>query len=117
VLRPSAKKARPEAKRCEGSRDGQSDAGRRRTGPRVARLGAGVEAGYATRLSRLLGPGAGGTAGGVNGGYYLNRATAHDDGVVDLLWGGAGMDWFFPRAAGQCLLVNRRKGEVVTGVQ
>jgi hypothetical protein len=71
--------------------------------------------GYATRVSRLLGPGQpGGAAGGLNGSFFLNPTTVHDDGAADLLAGGGGMDWFFASAAGQDLLLNRRKGEVVT---
>ncbi len=75
-----------------------------------------TDEGYATRLSHLLGPDAGGTAGGANGAFYLNPSTVHDDGAADVLDGGGGQDWFFASVAGQDLLRHKQKGEVVTEV-
>ncbi len=70
---------------------------------------------YGTRIDHLLGPTAGGTAGGLNGLYFLNRATVHDDAAVDLLMGGEGMDWFFS-ASGRHndLILGRKSREVIT---
>jgi uncharacterized delta-60 repeat protein len=53
-----------------------------------------TDASFATRVSHLKGPAAGGSAGGLNGAYYLNDMTAHDDGAIDVLTGGVGNDWF-----------------------
>jgi Ca2+-binding RTX toxin-like protein len=45
------------------------------------------------RINHLLGPNAGGSAGGLNGSFYLNAATVQGD-VRDLLIGGIGGNWF-----------------------
>jgi hypothetical protein len=73
-----------------------------------------TDEGYAARVSHLLGPSAGGSDGGANGAFYLNPDTVHDDGAGNVLAGGQGRDWFFASAAGQDLLLNRHRGEVVT---
>jgi len=44
---------------------------------------------FATRVNHLKGP-----AGGLNGAFFLNDQTVHDDGVQDLLTGSSGSDWF-----------------------
>jgi hypothetical protein len=49
----------------------------------------------AAKVANILGPNAGGTAGGLNGSYYLNPTTVHDDGASNFLFGGSGMDWYF----------------------
>src|SRR5262249_24680266 len=49
-----------------------------------------TDADYTTRLNHLSG-----SAGGLNGGYFLNSTTVHDDAVLDQLYGEAGTDWFF----------------------
>ena len=38
---------------------------------------------------------------GLNGAYFLNTATVHDDSSVDTEHGGAGRDWFFADVSGQ----------------
>jgi hypothetical protein len=50
---------------------------------------------YSTRVSHLKGG-----AGGLNGSYSLTTATVFDDGVTDVLYGNAGLDWFFARVPG-----------------
>jgi len=56
-----------------------------------------TDLGFSARVSHLLGPAAGGTSGGLNGGYYLNASTVHDDGISDHLEGGNGTDWYFAK--------------------
>ena len=73
-----------------------------------------TDASYQKRISDLLGPTAGGTAGGLNSGYYLNPTTVHNDGVKNILTGGYGLDWFFPSA--QDLVLGLKFGEVVTKI-
>jgi Ca2+-binding RTX toxin-like protein len=53
---------------------------------------------YATRMAHLTGM----MSGGLNGGYLLKASTTHnstdtvhDNGLMDKLYGGAGMDWYF----------------------
>jgi hypothetical protein len=50
---------------------------------------------YQARVNDLLGPGAGGTAGGLNGPYYLDPANISSDGVKNTIIGGTGADLFF----------------------
>ena len=69
---------------------------------------------YLTRISHLLGPEAGGSAGGRNGPYYLNANTAHAAGG-DFLLGGEGQDWFFAGPGSSVL--GRWPGEVVTVIR
>jgi surface-anchored protein len=66
---------------------------------------------YPTRVSDLLGPGAGGSSGGLNGPYDLDPTTVHDDGAPDTLVGGSGFDLFFLSLGD--VLVGKKKGETV----
>jgi Ca2+-binding RTX toxin-like protein len=59
-----------------------------------------ANASFAARVSHLKGPAAGGAAGGLNGAYFLNDQTTHDDGAADLLTGSAGSDFFLFNADG-----------------
>jgi Ca2+-binding RTX toxin-like protein len=52
---------------------------------------------YAMRVANITN-GSGG--GGLNGGFYLNTSTVHDDGSIDTLYGEAGRDWFIDHASG-----------------
>jgi hypothetical protein len=67
---------------------------------------------YSTRIKKLS------SGGGLNGSYVLNSTTVSDNGAVDLLYGGAGMDWFFAHTAGKNSdkVYNRTSGEVVTSI-
>jgi Ca2+-binding RTX toxin-like protein len=49
-----------------------------------------TDADLATRIAHLNGS----QTGGLNGNYWLNAATVHDDGAVDELFGEGGFDWF-----------------------
>jgi VCBS repeat-containing protein len=55
-----------------------------------------TDADYTTRVNHLNGS----AGGGLNGGYFLNNATVHDDVALDQLYGEAGGDWFFYAALG-----------------
>jgi hypothetical protein len=57
--------------------------------------------GFQARINDLLGPDAGGTAGGLNGTFYLNSSTVSSNGAVNTLNGIAGSDWFFASATDQ----------------
>jgi hypothetical protein len=72
--------------------------------------------GYQARVKDLLGPTAGGTAGGRNGPYYLNASAVHSSAVGDTLFGapGALLDWFF--ASSVDVVKNQHSGEVVTTI-
>jgi len=48
-------------------------------------------ASYATRIGHLLGT----KPGGKNGAVRLNATTVFDEGLADVLTGGAHLDWFF----------------------
>ena len=48
----------------------------------------------------------------MNGGYFLNSATVHDDAAIDQLYGDAGTDWFFHTANGSNM---DRLNDLVTG--
>ncbi len=75
----------------------------------------GSAADYATRVKPLLGLGAGGTVGGLNGSAYPNAATVRDDGAADFLFGNPPhMDWFFVSA--QDVVRGARRGDVRTAV-
>jgi hypothetical protein len=65
---------------------------------------------YATRMAHLSGS----LSGGLNGAYLLNSSTVQADGMVNSLYGGAGLDWFFASAVDQ--LFNQSSGEVVTPI-
>jgi Ca2+-binding RTX toxin-like protein len=51
---------------------------------------------YLTRIHHLDGT----ASGGLNGAYFLNTRTVHDDAAVDTLFGDGGSDWFFYLASG-----------------
>jgi hypothetical protein len=54
-----------------------------------------VDEDYQTRVNHLVGPGAGGSAGGRNGSYFLNASTAHASSAADTLVGGPALAWYF----------------------
>jgi Ca2+-binding RTX toxin-like protein len=75
------------------------------------------DADYATRVSHLLGPDAGGSSGGLNGTPFLNPSTVTDDGAGDVLIGSlAALDWFFLSGDGADTVSHLRRGEQVTFV-
>ncbi len=65
---------------------------------------------YQARINHLDGA----VAGGLNGSYLLDAQTVHDDGAVDQLFGGGGMDWFF--AGPSDVLSNVKRGDVITKI-
>lgn len=66
---------------------------------------------YATRINHLNGT----TGGGLNGDYFLNASTVHDDNAIDQLYGDAGTDWFFAKVNGSNKdKVNSAAGETIT---
>jgi Ca2+-binding RTX toxin-like protein len=65
---------------------------------------------YATRIARL----AGSISGGLNGVYFLNANTVHDNDLADYLYGGAGLDWYFAGLMG--VLFNKTTGEDSTQI-
>ena len=71
---------------------------------------------YAHRVANLSGTGSGPRN---NGNYFLiaggPSATVFDNGAIDVLNGGSGMDWFFANLV-QDLLHGRHDGEVVEGL-
>ena len=72
-----------------------------------------TDANYATRVAHLQGT----LSGGLNGSYRLTATTVHDDSVMDSLFGGAGLDWFFVSGTGkknQDKVYNQTSGEVIT---
>jgi hypothetical protein len=73
-----------------------------------------TDADYNTRVAHLQGT----QSAGLNGSYLLNASTVFDNGVVDLLDGGAGMDWFLVGTSGKNkdMIKNERSGEVVTSI-
>src|SRR5439155_11709795 len=74
-----------------------------------------TDADYNTRVKHLSGT----LTGGLNGSsYFLNTTTVHDDNAVDSLYGGAGLDWFFPKKRGhnKDKVYNLSSGEVVTDI-
>jgi hypothetical protein len=68
---------------------------------------------YATRIANLSGTGSGPRN---NGNYFLTAsgpsATVFDNGAIDVLNGGSGMDWFFASLS-QDVIHGRHKSEVV----
>ena len=68
---------------------------------------------YATRVANLSGTGSGPRN---NGDYFLMAsgpdATVFDDGAIDVLNGGSGMDWFFANLS-QDIIHGRRDAEIV----
>jgi Ca2+-binding RTX toxin-like protein len=69
-----------------------------------------TDADFHTRISHLLGPDAGGAAGGLNRGYSLNATTVRSE-PGNVLIGGEGEDWFL---VGPGNVVRKRHGDVVT---
>ena len=65
---------------------------------------------YGTRIAHINGS----STGGLNGSVFLNSSTAHADGQVNDLYGGAGLDWYF--AGVLDVLFNKATGETVTQV-
>jgi hypothetical protein len=74
--------------------------------------------GFQARVNHLLGPSAGGTAGGLNGTNYLNASTVTHAFGVDTLEGGSGSDWFLAETAGALVdvLKGKKKGDLVTSI-
>jgi hypothetical protein len=75
-----------------------------------------VDEDYQTRVNHLLGPGAGGRAGGRNGAYFLNPSTTHAGASGDALSGGSALAWFLANVAGGSSLLNERADEVVSQI-
>jgi Ca2+-binding RTX toxin-like protein len=71
-----------------------------------------TDASYQARVDHLLGT----LADGLNGPYFLNASTVHDDAAIDNLYGGSGNDWFLALTGGAFadVLHNRGKNEIVT---
>jgi Ca2+-binding RTX toxin-like protein len=69
---------------------------------------------YDLRLAHLQGS----TAGGANGTTLLNTSTVHDNGAVDLLFGGLGRDWYFAHntPGHRDHVLGRKSNEVVTTI-
>ena len=71
----------------------------------------GSSASVATREAHISGT----TAGGLNGGSFLNSSTVHDDSVSDLLIGGGGPDWLFVNSTRD--LVLSKKSDKITNIR
>jgi autotransporter-associated beta strand protein len=73
--------------------------------------------GYLARVNDLLGPGAGGSSGGLNGSFVFNASTVHSSSAGDTLFGARKplLDWFFASTLG--VLKNKQTGEIVTAIQ
>jgi hypothetical protein len=73
-----------------------------------------TDADYNTRIAHLMGT----QSGGLNGSYFLNSSTVFDNGLIDVLTGGAGMDWFFAHTSKKNgdTIQNLNSGEVVTTI-
>jgi len=66
---------------------------------------------YQTRVAHLA------SGGRLNGTWFLNATTVHDDGVADTLTGSTiAFDWFFADTTHKDTLKNWRTGEVITYV-
>jgi Ca2+-binding RTX toxin-like protein len=65
---------------------------------------------YTTRIGHLTGS----SSGGLNGACFLNTSTVQADSMINILYGGPGLDWYFASMADWVL--NRASGEVVTQV-
>lgn len=63
---------------------------------------------YSTRVAHLR------NGGGLNGSYLLDTSTVHNDGAVNKLNGGGGLDWFF--AGMMDVIFNKATDEVVTQI-
>jgi Ca2+-binding RTX toxin-like protein len=71
-----------------------------------------TDADYLTRVHHLDGS----VSGGLNGSFFLNTTTVHDNGVVDRLFGapGSALDWFFAGASDK--VKHKRNGEILTSI-
>jgi len=69
---------------------------------------------YTTRVKHI----SGGLSGGLNGTYVFKSSTVSDDNTVDVLNGGAGMDWFLAHRKGkrQDQVIGQTSGEVITNI-
>ena len=69
---------------------------------------------YLTRVKHL----GGSLSGGLNGSYLLNGTTVFDDNTVDVLYGGAGVDWYFAHQKGKHRdkVIGQTSGEVITDI-
>jgi Ca2+-binding RTX toxin-like protein len=69
---------------------------------------------YSTRVKHLNG----GFSGGLNGLYLFNSATVTDDGAVDVLNGGAGLDWYIGHFSGKTpdKVNGQASGETATSI-
>ena len=76
---------------------------------------------YTTRMDHLLGT----MTGGMNGPYFLiprtptSSGTVYDNGMIDKLYGGGGMDWYFADTmmpAIMDMIFNKTTGEMVTSI-
>jgi Ca2+-binding RTX toxin-like protein len=67
---------------------------------------------YSTRVSKI------GKGGGLNGSYALSSSKVADDNAVDVLNGGAGLDWFFANKKGRRAdqVNGLNSGETVTSI-
>jgi ELWxxDGT repeat protein len=67
---------------------------------------------YSTRIKKLT------NGGGLNGSYVLNSTTVSADNAINVLNGGAGLDWFFARTRGKKTdqIVGLTSGEVITSI-
>jgi Ca2+-binding RTX toxin-like protein len=74
-----------------------------------------TDVGYSTRVQHLTGS----LSGGLNGGYFLNAGTVHDDQATDYLYGNANvLDWFLANSSGPApdKVSGVRSGAVVTAI-
>jgi Ca2+-binding RTX toxin-like protein len=69
---------------------------------------------YSTRVKHL----GGSLSGGLNGSYFLKSTTVFDDNMIDVLKGGAGLDWFLAHRRGKKKdqVIGQASGEVVTEI-
>ncbi len=67
---------------------------------------------YATKIKHLLGT----QTGGKNGTILLNTTTVTNDGQVNKLTGGAGLDWFFKSSADGVMDANNGGTETITSI-
>jgi ELWxxDGT repeat protein len=69
---------------------------------------------YATRVGQLNGS----LSRGLNGPYLLGSTTVFDDSTTDVLYGGAGLDWFFAHLNGsnKDQVKGQTSGEVITSI-
>ncbi len=67
---------------------------------------------YTTRIAKLR------YGGGLNGSYVLNSTTVFNDNAIDVLYGGAGLDWFLAHTSGthKDKIIGSTRGEVITSI-